>query len=170
MKNRLNYLIEIPGRCEMKKTYVGIDPGASGAIGFIFPNGSYTVVDCPNTLRGMWDILLSEDTTEMVAAVEKVNPYFKSSAKSAFTFGENNAAWKMLLTCLKIPYHLVAPRVWQKVVYDSAKKLDNPKLQSFELASRLFPDLVFKTKRGKIIDGRSDAILISLYAKRTWGE
>ena len=109
------------------------------------------------------------DGYQVVAAVEKVNPYFKSSAKSAFTFGMNFAAWQMLLICLRIPYDLVAPRKWQKLIYDSAKKLDNPKQQSFERASRLFPNLEFKTKRGKIMDGRSDAMLISEFARRTWG-
>ena len=68
---------------------------------------------------------------------------------------------------LQIPYEFVTPRKWQKVVYDSAKKLDDPKRQSFELASRLFPTLEFKTRRGRILDGRSDAMLIAEYARKT---
>ena len=153
----------------MEKTYIGIDPGISGAVGFIFPDGSATVVDCPATLGEIRGVLMGFDGSQAVAVVEKVNPFFKSSAKSAFTFGMNFAAWQMLLTCLKIPYDLVAPRVWQKLIYDSAKKLDNPKQQSFERASRLFPDLEFKTKRGKILDGRTDAMLITEFTRRTMG-
>ena len=72
----------------------------------------------------------------------------------------------MLLTCLEIPYDFATPRKWQKEVYDSAKKMPDPKKVSFERASRLFPKLEFK-KRGKILDGRSDAMLIAYYCQMT---
>jgi len=147
--------------------FVGIDPGGTGAIGFIFPDRGVIVEDCPDTIKEMRDVILEYDTTKMVAVIEKVNPFFKSSAKSAFTFGMNYAAWQMLLTCLEIPYDFVTPRKWQKEVYDSAKKMPDPKKVSFERASRLFPKLEFKTKRGKILDGRSDAMLIAYYCQMT---
>ena len=152
------------------RTWIGIDPGAKGGVGFIFDGCLPKVYDCPSTLREMMDIVLGHDISDAVGAIEKVNPFFKSSAKSAFTFGMNFAAWQMALTCLMVPYDLVSPRKWQGLIYDSAKKLDNPKQQSFERASRLFPGLEFKTKRGKILDGRSDAMLITEFARRTWGK
>ena len=147
--------------------YIGIDPGQTGAIGFIWEGGAYGVQDCPPTLKEMKDILIANDFTHARAVIEKVNPFYKSSAKSAFTFGGNFFAWQMLLTCLEIPYDFVTPRKWQKLIYDSAKKLDNPKQQSFERASRLFPRVELKSKRGKILDGRWDALLIARYCQIT---
>ena len=70
----------------MNRIYVGIDPGGTGAVGFIFPDRGVLVEDCPDTLKEMRDTILEHDTTKMVAVIEKVNPFYKSSAKSAFTF------------------------------------------------------------------------------------
>jgi len=150
----------------MERIWMGIDPGSMGAVGILSDKNPPEVHDCPETIGEMRDIIKQYDLTNLIAVVEKVNPFFKSSAKSAFTFGGNFAAWQTILVCYDIPYDLVAPRVWQKSAYDSAKKLDNPKKTSFERASRLFPKISFKTKRGKILDGRSDALLIALYCKR----
>ena len=150
------------------KAWIGVDPGEKGAIGIIVNKGDPRVIDCPDTLVELARVIhdIKETYWGRFVFMEKVNPFYKSSAKSAFTFGENNAAWKMGFAMVKIPILLVSPRKWQGVVYDSAKKLDNPKKQSYELASRLFPDLEFKTKRGKILDGRTDAILIAEYCRR----
>lgn len=153
------------------KTWIGVDPGEKGAVGFmrqdsIGPVGTF-VFDCPSTIQEIARIVKNLVRDEYVfIAIEKVNPYYKSSAKSAFTFGMNFAAWQMAFAYAGIPYTFVTPRKWQSVVYDSAKKLDNPKKQSYELASRLFPGLELKTKRGKILDGRTDAILIAEYCRR----
>ena len=148
--------------------YIGIDPGEKGAIGLIDENSEFCnrVEDCPSTLNEIWKIVNNLSIYKNYVYIEKVNPYYKSSAKSAFTFGMNFAAWQMAFTAAYIPYEFVTPRKWQKEVYDSAKKLDNPKQQSYELASRLFPSLEFKTPRGRILDGRSDAMLIAEYCRR----
>lgn len=151
------------------KAWIGIDPGEKGAVGIIEAiGGDVKVIDCPDTLAELARIIhgIKEIYWERFVFMEKVNPFHKSSAKSAFTFGENNAAWKMGFAMVKTPIHFVTPRKWQALVYDSAKKLDNPKKQSYELAIRLFPDLELKTKRGKILDGRTDAILIAEYCRR----
>jgi len=151
----------------MEKLYVGIDPGATGALAGISSDGAVYVFDCPETIHEMAAMVknLSEGYSVQVI-IEKVNPFYKSSAKSAFTFGGNFSAWQMALACFQIPYEFVTPRKWQNFIYDSAKKLDDPKKQSYERANRLYPDMELKTKRGKILDGRCDALLIAEYCKR----
>lgn len=148
------------------KTFIGIDPGQSGAIAII--SRDIQIIDCPPTVAEMAAILRLYDGYDTKAIIEKVNPFYKSSAKSAFTFGGNFFAWQMALACFRIPYDFVTPRKWQKVMFDSAKKLDDTKEQSFERATRLFPNLgiELKTPRGRILDGRCDALLIAEYLRR----
>lgn len=158
----------------MKTIYIGIDPGAAGAVAIINEVENIQIIDCPSTVAEMADSirqLRGHPTGAIKAIIEKVNPFFKSSAKSAFTFGGNFFAWQAILACYLIPYDFVAPRKWQKVIFDSAKKLDDTKQQSFERATRLFPNLgiELKTPRGKILDGRCDALLLARYLQITEG-
>ncbi len=152
------------------KNIIGIDPGAKGAVAIItegIQTENITIIDCPPTIAEM-AALLRPYESDSKAIIEKVNPFFKSSAKSAFTFGGNFFAWQAILACFLIPYDFVTPRKWQKVMFDSAKKLDDTKQQSFERATRLFPNLgiELRTPRGKILDGRCDSLLIAEYLRR----
>lgn len=158
------------------KTIIGIDPGAKGAVA-ILTEGIQTediqIIDCPPTIAEMASIIkpyarLLYHGMDSKAIIEKVNPFYKSSAKSAFTFGGNFFAWQAILACFLIPYDFVTPRKWQKVMFDSAKKLDDTKQQSFERATRLFPNLgiELRTPRGRILDGRCDALLIADFLRR----
>lgn len=146
--------------------FIGIDPGKHGAIAFLTENPPI-VYDCPDTVRGMADLVPMANYGNVRAVIEKVHAFYKSSAKSAFCFGENFGAWQAILTARKIPYRFVTPRTWQKAVFDSAKRLDNPKKQTVELAERLFPGIEFRTKRGRLIDGRADALLLARFLQIT---
>ena len=155
---------DLNGEEDMKKIYIGIDPGAKGAIAII-SEVKIQIIDCPPTIAEMATVIDPYAFKEAHAIIEKVNPFYKSSAKSAFTFGGNFFAWQAILACFGIPYDFVTPRKWQGVMFDSAKKLDDTKQQSFERATRLYPslDISLKTPRGKILDGRCDALLIARY-------
>ena len=148
--------------------YLGIDPGATGAIAGIDENEVAIVLDdCPPTIHDIASLMKTiAKGYKPKAIIEKVNAFYKSSAKSAFTFGGNFSAWQMALSCYSIPYEFITPRQWQKAMFDSAKQLDDTKKQSYERASRLFPNLELKTKRGKILDGRCDALLLAEYLRR----
>lgn len=71
-----------------------------------------------------------------------------------------------MLSHLQIPFEFITPRRWQAAIFDLAKKLENTKKQSYDMASRLFPGQELKTKRGKILDGRCDALLIAEVLRR----
>lgn len=159
------------------KNYLGIDPGQYGAVAIItegIQTENVKIIDCPLTVAEMAGILRPyshqkyADHENPKAIIEKVNPFYKSSAKSAFTFGGNFFAWQAILACFLIPYDFVTPRKWQGVMFDSAKKLDDTKQQSFERATRLFPDLniELRTPRGKILDGRCDSLLLAELLRR----
>lgn len=151
----------------MKTIHIAIDPGAKGAVA-IFEDNDIKIIDCPDTVAEMAAIIAPYAFKEAHAVIEKVHPFYKSSAKSAFTFGGNFFAWQAILACFQIPYDFVTPRKWQGAMFDSAKKLGDTKQQSFERASRLYPALgiELKTPRGKILDGRCDALLLATYLQR----
>ena len=155
----------------MDNIYIGIDPGQTGAIAFL-KGHQVEIIDCPETISEMVNIVLNNiritvnGITTAKALIEKVNPFYKSSAKSAFTFGCNFCSWQAILACFHVPYEFITPRKWQKEMFDSAKRLDDTKKQSFERASRLFPNIELKTKRGKILDGRCDALLLAELCRR----
>lgn len=158
--------------------YIGIDPGALGAVAIIneFSQGrSAKVFDCPefmiDRVRLLKDMAGEYENwycqhNRVIAMIEKVHAFFKSSAKSAFSFGENFGAWQAILSTIGIPYTEIAPTKWQSVMFDSAKKQKDTKKQSVELASRLYPTVEFTTKRGKLLDGRADALLIATYLEK----
>ena len=149
----------------MKDTaYLGVDPGLSGAIAAII-NNNVRVFDCPETIPEMAAIVKPYKDNSQVL-IEKVNAFYKSSAKSAFTFGSNFGAWQAIFASFQIPYEFITPRQWQKQMFDSAKKVEDTKRQSFERAMRLYPNIELKTKRGKILDGRCDALLIATLRQR----
>jgi len=146
------------------EVFLGIDPGWRGAIAGLQADGAVKILeDCPSTPAEIGRFVCD---FKAIALIEKVHPFYKSSAKSAFTFGENFGAWQAMLSHLQIPFEFITPRQWQKSIFDSAKKLENTKRQSYDMASRLFPDQELKTSRGKILDGRCDALLIAEVLRR----
>lgn len=60
----------------------------------------------------------------------------------------------------------VDPRIWQKYFGISGKKGDTGD-QSIIIANSLFPTVEFKTKRGRKLDGRADALLLAYYGVQT---
>ena len=148
-----------------KHYYIGIDPGMTGAVAIISNNNDIQVFDCPETIPEMVAII-KPYKGQSKALIEKVNPFYKSSAKSAFTFGGNFSAWQAILASFEIPYEFITPRKWQKIMFDSANKVEDTKKQSFERTIRLYPIIELKTKRGKILDGRCDALLIATLLKQ----
>lgn len=158
--------------------YIGIDPGQSGAVGFVSglddDGGIWSAVnDCPKNEGDMAQLLIdmvsefvSMDEAARVAAavVEDVHAMPKQGVSSTFKFGRNFGTWLGILAALKIPFELVTPRTWQKQFF---KKADG-KLSAFNTARRLFPDAPLTGARGAIKDGRADALLMAywLYQRR----
>lgn len=114
--------------------------------------------------------------------MEQVGAMPGQGVSSMFTFGMNYGFLIGVLTSLKIPYTLVRPQVWQKAVWISTDRIYgtkkdkngevvkkvSPKPTSIRAASRLFPNVSLKrTERCRVpSDGKADALLIALYAKR----
>ena len=171
----------------MSKCYMSIDPGSKGfictQIDGVFNH--YSIED--NDLYQLSEIMaeIRSKYDNLVCVIEDVHSIFGSSAKSTFNFGFNKGYLIGLLAANKIPYILVQPKEWQKVVWTNAdmvvsykqvkvkdkivsKKVVDTKATSINAAKRLFPTMDFrKSERAKNIDdNKVDATLMSEYARR----
>ena len=75
--------------------------------------------------------------------------------------------FRAIFTAAKISFVEVPPKEWQKKFGIKGIKgdPDATKEQSYLIASRLFPLQDFKTERGRTLDGRSDAALITEFGR-----
>ncbi len=141
-------------------TYLGIDPGISGGIAFLFPDGNLFVYDiptvdgevCVDTVVG---ILKTHGKIEM-AAIERAQAMPKQGVSSTFKYGVAYGMLRSAVTICRIPYRLVSPRVWKKRF-----GLDSNKELSRAMAIRLWPGCGLFSR--KMDHGRAEAALIARY-------
>lgn len=140
------------------KTYIGIDPGKSGAIAFIPPTGD------PWTIKNTCtDIELIEAVEEAIkrsdgvfATIERVSAMPGNGVVSMFKFGGSFYSLQMLCTALRVPFELVSPQKWQRSL---SCLTGGNKNVSKTRAQNLFPQL-------KVIHANADALLIAEYGRR----
>jgi len=154
-------------RERIKKVYIGIDPGKSGAI---------AIIDGNQLVRGLYDcpgdeFLMAEIINEIVeryplikGAVERAQSMPQQGVKSMFTYGTNYGFWRGILAANKIPFILPTPQMWQKGVISKAED----KKPAISAAARMFPDADIIGPRGGAKDGRADALLIADYCRRQY--
>jgi len=170
--------------------YIGIDPGLKGAIAVIDGAGKVLqILDTPTITfkkgkktRTEYDlpgiksilkefsqnriILQEEGPTEIIVFLEKMQtmpPGIRSQA--SFSLGYSQGIFEAFLCGFEIAYQLVLPKTWQKH-FGISKDRGDIKVQSFIVASKLFPDAKLVGPRGGKKDGRSDALLIAEWGKR----
>jgi crossover junction endodeoxyribonuclease RuvC len=149
---------------------LGIDPGLTGAF-VALVDGVPRVWDMP-TIKvgkrnhvdpaGVRDILSGFEGASTLAILESVHAMPKQGVVSVFTFGEGFGVLKGALAALEIPYDLVTPQRWKRVMLDGTGK---DKGASRLAARRLWPAQsgLFNRVRD---DGRADAALMAEYGRR----
>ena len=171
----------------MSKCYMAIDPGSKGflctqkdGVFEFFPIADNDLYQLSKIMAEM-----RSKHNEIVCVMESVHAIFGSSAKATFSFGEIFGKLEALLVANQIPYHLVQPKEWQKVMWSNAdmvvtykqvkmkdkvvsKKVVDTKATSINAAKRLFPTIDFrKSEKAKNIDdNKVDATLMCEYARR----
>ena len=166
------------------KHYIGIDPGSHGYIVVLDENGkcigSCAIED--STEQDLTIFLQMANAYGCVCAMEDVHSMPGQGVSSTFAFGRNVGFLQGLLVAHQIPYTLVTPRKWQKEMWIAKdmvftvrkdkngedKRQVAPKPTSINAATRLFPttDLRKSDRARNPHDGKCDALLIALYAKR----
>jgi crossover junction endodeoxyribonuclease RuvC len=163
-------------------TFVGIDPGVSGAIASI-RGADVEVFDCPVEVvkRGKKNrrvelphamaALLSHvcsgagGAANVVAYVERVGPMPRDGSIQAFTLGRNYGSWVAALAAFRIRTELPTPAVWKRAMLLSGQDKDESRL----LALRLYPSASASLRRKKD-HGRAEALLLAEYGRRLEGQ
>ena len=158
----------------MTEVILGIDPGLSGAIAFLGPDGTVEVIDMPTLAlrrggkakRELDLIALARMFDERVstirhAFVEQVGAMPGQGIASMFAFGKAYGALLGVLSANFIPMTTVSPVVWKKALAVPAGK-DAARAR----ASQLLPRSAYLWPLTKH-DGRAEAALIALYGERT---
>lgn len=142
------------------KTYIGIDPGAKGALALLRDGETEVVSYDPERYIAALGRLKS---AESVACVEKVGAMPGQGVTSMFSFGKNAGFIEGILQTYGIPYQLVPPQTWKKEF-----QLHKSKQDSVSVCKKLFPNanLLPTEKCRKENDGMAEALLLALYARR----
>jgi len=141
-------------------TFIGIDPGANGAIAWICGN-DVCVEKTPRNLRDLYELLYSissNDHEDFFAFLEQVNSSPQMGVVSAFTFGNGFGHLEMALASNEIAFDRVRPQAWQKYMQCMSK---GDKNVTKNKAQELFPSI-------KVTHAIADALLIAEYGKRTY--
>ncbi|NLH45824.1 MAG: hypothetical protein GX451_06835 [Acholeplasmataceae bacterium] len=148
------------------KVYIGIDNGATGTIGFIYPDGTVQIMATP--------IKVQQDYTKKKHNISRLNhelfkvmldahPFafvglerpmvnatrFKASASGLRVF----EAQLVIIEQLKTPYVVFDSKTWQKEFFPQGHASGETKELSNQVGRRLFPSLVnpFKDYDGILI-------------------
>ena len=147
---------------------IGIDPGVSGAIAFLYDDGQVRVFDMPVMAlsakkqqvnsAALADLIRPSMNHQgtMTAYVEQVHSMPGQGVAAMFNFGTSYGVIKGVLATLQIPMVLVTPHSWKK----RAGLIGKDKDASRTLAQQLYPAAPLGRKKDV---GRADAILIARF-------
>jgi hypothetical protein len=166
--------------------YIGVDPGLKGAIAIIDETGKISVQDMPiiSYEKGLTKKRNIKHKTEYDVAVLKTlfqnhfslgDCFISLEKMQALPPGYPIQATAGLMWCMGFvegvcaitnhKYELVKPKDWQHS-FEITKDKGDTKAQSYQIASRLFPEAELKGPRGALKDGRCDALLIAEWGRR----
>jgi crossover junction endodeoxyribonuclease RuvC len=155
------------------KTYIGIDPGITGAVAFLTDDGEIEIVDTPTYQDGnrtridaahcsniLNDLILSDGVNVFI---EKSQPMPRDGCVQSFGTGYSFGLWVGILAALEIPYTLITPQAWKKAMMPGeAKEKDASRI----VARRLWPQQTEQYLSRKKDHGRADALLMAEYGRR----
>ena len=143
----------------------GIDPGTNGAIAVLDSKNPDSVALLDLNKNSIYE------TTEWLHNkkvdtiwLENVHSLYGMSAKSNFGFGRNfGIAFAIAkLAVSDGPVQQVTPKVWQKYIGVTVKG-KGIKKEVAKIAQGLYPNAQLQGKRGGLLDGRADALMIAHY-------
>ena len=151
---------------------VGIDPGISGGLALLERrNGAIECVDLadmPTVLIGKKReidagtiVEIMRDWSPEKAILEAVHAMPKQGVSSTFAFGRGVGIVVGVLSTLRIPFVEIRPQEWQKAVLRGCP--GEGKDKCLKWAWSMFPDAELKTARGRLLDGRADALGLAYF-------
>lgn len=151
----------------------GMDPGKTGALSIVYPDGAVLLFDVPRIkLKGkdrpawldwaeIWGNALEFNAPDIVV-IEEVASRPNQSSQSGFTFGRTlGYGHGILASRTKASFHFVTPAVWK----GKLGLLNSDKAASREKARNLYPRAAHAFARVKD-DGRAEATLLAHYGRK----
>lgn len=141
----------------------------------------------------IYDYLKMLEPEQTFCIIEQVTAMPGQGSVGTLQMGFGNGMYITILSILGISYQIVHPKTWQKslgiqsdivvpktndcktdeelekrrlLVADRKKDVKN---RVYQFVNRLYPGLELITKRGKLLDGRCDALALAEYGKRLYG-
>lgn len=138
---------------------LGVDPGITGGIAFLYPSGEIAADDIP-TVDGSVDVdalvRRVRQHAPRLAVIERAQAMPNQGVVSVFKYGTAFGALCAVTALCDIPTHLVSPAKWKRYF-----ALDSDKEKSRAIAIRLWPGCgLFERKRDH---GRAEASLLARY-------
>ena len=152
------------------KTYIGIDPGITGAIGWLKGDRA-ELIDVPTyksdgktqyNFLEMYNTLVELSlnwNNRTYLTLEKQQAMPKQGVSSTFQIGRGYGAWEALCWATTPDFEIVSPRKWKK-----ALGLTSDNEMSRLKAISLYPSLEPMLRRKKD-HNRAEAILLAHYTK-----
>jgi Holliday junction resolvasome RuvABC endonuclease subunit len=157
---------------------IGIDPGKDGAVCFMTPTG-IEFIDTPTVkankngkknydLRAMKDLLHERRGSRTLIVLEMARAMPRQSSTTTWAQAMGIAYWEALAVGLELPYSTVYPQEWKKVIPGNRKR---DKDGAYWTACNLYPWIrtELKTPRGRLLDGRCDALCMAEWMRREQG-
>lgn len=146
------------------KGMLAIDPGASGGVALLHPNGTILLFPMPKTEGDIRDLVLDLTRFCEVAWIEEVGGFVAgrpAPGSAMFNFGRNVGFLHGLLAGAKIPLRTVRPQEWQKALGCGNAKTHGTRWKQHlkGIAQQLHPSLSVTLKT-------ADALLILEHARR----
>ena len=145
--------------------WMGIDPGATGAVALILEDGRVEIRDWPGDECALADLCsgLSDLAAVDLVIIESQQAMPKQGVVSTFKLGMNYGMWLSALAGQGWSFKTVRPAEWKKGLgYPAEKK--GSKAHSLTLARRLYPQAAHML--GRVCDhGRAEALLLAHLAK-----
>ena len=155
----------------MTKTFIGIDPGATGAVCSLTSDGEIKFLDCPvikiSGKNRPNATLMATGLKEFVTInthliIENVHAMPKQGVSSTFNFGMGFGIWLGIIAAIGIPMEFTTPQAWKK-----SYGLGSDKESARAKALELFPCQANNLKLKKH-HGRAEALLLAEYLRRRY--
>lgn len=154
-----------------EKVFVGIDPGATGAIALISPDGGFVEVhDCPEDERMVADLVRGLRLAHQIVGVvvERQQAMPKQGVASTFKIGQNYGVWLGILAAFDLPLKILRANEWKAGLGYPPGDYEASKRHSLALARRRWPTAMDYLGRKKD-NGRAEALLLADRARGIFG-
>jgi hypothetical protein len=156
--------------------YIGVDVGKDGALVMIDEEASYgeeimkfkfPMIGTDYDIQRLNNLFKNVSKEKCHMVIEDVHAIAGGSAKANWSFSRGKAILETLAIVNDIPFTMVKPKTWQKVIHEGIPKMPKAKDMTLMAVQRLYPniDLRRNERCKKPDEGIYDALAMAHYCK-----